>query len=352
MTALISEQTLGQLENGRIVKRFLLKNTKGAQATFLNLGASWVSYKRPEDQESLVLGCESLEAFQNQGAYLGATVGRFANRIKDARFPLAGQTVQLEANEGSNQLHGGSQGFSNQVFDSHIKLDENNIPTLTFQYHCAAGQSGYPGNMIVTVVVQLMDDNRVRFEYSGTSDALSILNMTCHAYFNLDGQYRGTLEDHEFKLDADSFVQSDETLIPTGELMSVENTALDLRQWKNIQAELSSLNDPYLTLSNGYDHCYCYPTDKKLRTVASAKSSQSNTLLECRSDLPGIQLYSGNFIQDVAFDGQNHFEKHGAFCFEPGFWPDSPNHAHFPDCTIDVDKPYSAIIEYSFKTLD
>ncbi|MEJ2042594.1 MAG: galactose mutarotase [Reinekea sp.] len=352
MTARISEQTIGELENGQAIKRYCLRNSRGTEAVFLNLGAAWVGFQRPEDSQSLVLGCDTVEAFQTQKAYLGATAGRFANRIAKGRFVLNGEQIQLDINDGENHLHGGHSGFSYQLFESHIQLNEGSVPELTFRYHSPANEAGYPGNIELTVLIRLTEDDRVQFNYSATTDAPTILNPTCHAYFNLDGHLAGTLKNHEFKLDAENFVESDDALIPTGKCPAVAGTVMDLRSWHNIQSEINDLSDPNLQQAGGYDHCYCYPQDKAFRLLASARSASSKILLECRSDLPGVQFYSGNFLAGTPLNKNDSYQKQGAFCLEPGVWPDSPNHPLFPDCTIDEDNAYSAIIEYSFQSVD
>ena len=352
MSALISEQLLGTDAEGNTIKHYQLRNARGTTATFCNLGAAWVGFQRTQDSDSLVLGCQTLAAFLQQGASLGATAGRFANRIKNGRFVLDGKTFQLEQNDGDNHLHGGFQGFAKQIFDSHIQLDDEQVPTLTFQHQSAAGQGGFPGNMEVTVTVQLHADDQVCFRYHASTDIRTIINLTNHAYFNLNGQYSGNLAEHEVRIPAAQVVATDAQLIATGELLSVAGSALDLRHWRGLEHELTTLADSELQRIGGYDHCYCFAGERQLRTLAEARSQTSNTLLRCQSDLPGVQFYSGNGLAGTAYNDNEQFHNHSAFCFEPGFWPDSPNHPQFPDCTIDRDNPYSAIIAYSFLSVD
>lgn len=348
MTAGISEVEIGSLPNGKIIKKYCLRNESGAQASFLNLGASWIEFKLAKDEPSLVLGCTTLDAFADQQAYLGATVGRYANRIKNGQFMLNGEKIQLDKNQASHHLHGGNQGISFKVWDSHIELKDDKTPTLTFHCQSEDGESGFPGNVDITLTITLTETNDVQFKYSATTDKPTILNLTNHAYFNLDGSKFGNLNNHQFKLNSTTFLDIDASGIPTGLLIDACDSAMNLTEWQNIKTELSELTEPHLALCEGYDHCYCFKNDHKLKTMASAQSPHSGRKLICKSNLPGMQFYTANFLQGTPVGDGDSYRRHGAFCFEPGFWTDSPNHAHFPDCTIDPDNSYSAIIEYSF----
>lgn len=349
MTAAISEVEFGKLADGRPVKLYRLRNTNGAEATFLNLGASWKSFKLAPDEPSLVLGCSTLSAFADQEAYLGATVGRYANRIKNGCFELNGETVQVEVNQEPHHLHGGSQGISGKIWDSHIELVDNQTPTLTFRCFSEHGESGFPGNVGIKLTITLSEDNAVRFHYQATADQPTVLNLTNHAYFNLDGEDSGHLKHHQFKLESTDFLDTDEQCIPSGKITDAKGSPFDFSDWRSINSELETLEDTRLSQCQGYDHCYCYDDDQKLKTLACARSTESNRQIICRSDLPGMQFYTGNFLQGTPTGKGDEYASHSAFCFEPGAWIDSPNHAHFPDCVVDENKAYSAIIEYSFK---
>ena len=352
MKASISEVVFGQLEDGSIIKQYQLRNARGSVATFLNLGASWVGFQRASDQESLVLGCTSAETFAKQHAFLGSTVGRWANRIANGQIKLQGQTIQLEVNLPPHHLHGGKQGFSNQIWQSHIQLLNDQTPTLTFTYFSPVGEGGFPGNITATVTITLTEEDTVRFAYHATTDAETIFNITNHSYFNLDGQSFGSLKNHQFKLESQTYLEADETALPTGTLLSSNNSVLDFSDWASAHDHLAPLSDPQLKRAGGYDHCFCFAQDGQLKTLASAKCPEKNLKLTCKSDLPGMQFYTSNFLGGTPVGDGSHFKTHGAFCFEPGLWPDSPNHEHFPECVIDPDHDFSAIIEYSFETLE
>jgi aldose 1-epimerase len=348
MAAGISEIKIGTLPDGREIKKFCLRNAQGAQASFLNLGASWIAFKLSEHEPSLVLGSTNLAAFINQQAYLGATIGRYANRIRNGRFSLNNQIIQLDKNQSPHHIHGGRDGISFKVWHSHIRLEDNR-PILSL--HCLSkdGESGFPGNVDINLTISLTESNGVRFHYKASTDKPTIINLTNHAYFNLDGYRLGHLNNHEFKLYSSTYLDTDASGIPTGLLINAcDDSALNLTQWKNINTELSELTEPQLALCEGYDHCFCYENDNQLKTMAAARSRVSGRQLICRSNLPGMQFYTANFLQGTHIGDGECYKRHGAFCFEPGFWTDSPNHAHFPDCSIDADNGYSAIIEYSF----
>ena len=352
MQARISEVVFGHLDDGSVIKKYQLCNARGSIATFLNLGASWVGFTRPNDSESLVLGCTTAIAFANQHAFLGSTVGRWANRIGYGQFQLNGQPVQLEVNLPPHHLHGGKKGFSNKVWQSNIQLVDDKTPTLTFTDFSPAGEGGFPGNITTTVVITLHDNDSVHFNYHATTDATTIFNITNHSYFNLDGQTSGTLSNHEFRIESQSFLEADETALPTGKVKATEGTVLDFSTWTSAWQHLNPMIDENLERAGGYDHCYCFPDDRQLKTLASARNKSRNLKLTCRSTLPGMQFYTSNFLGGTPVGDESRFKTHGAFCFEPGLWPDSPNHDHFPESVISPDQPFSAIIEYSFETLE
>jgi aldose 1-epimerase len=352
MKASISEVVFGQLTDGSDVKKFMLRNSKGTVATFCNYGAAWVGFKRVEDSASLVLGCDTLDAFVNQRAFLGSTVGRYANRIKNGSFELNGKTILVDTNFPPHHLHGGDDGFSHQIWHSHIQLVDDSVPTLTFKYLSKDGEAGFPGNVETTITVVLTEDDRVTFNYHATTDQPTVLNLTNHVYFNLNGQNSGSLNEHEFKLQSTKFLDADEDAVPNGKFVDASNTAFDFSQWKAISDTLSTLENERLKRASGYDHCFCFSDDKQLKLLASARSVNKSVEVKCYSNLPGMQFYTGNFLGGTPINDHERYQTHGAFCFEPGYWPDSPNQENFPNCVIDEDNAYSAIIEYSFQALD
>lgn len=349
MIASISEVQYGTLRDGRAVKKYTLRNSQGAEANFVNLGAAWIGFKISQDEPNLVLGGETLEAFDQQEAYLGATVGRFANRVGHGQFTLNGKTIQLDQNLEPHCLHGGFNNLSNKIWKSHVVLADNKTPTLTFSCESADGESGFPGNVSFKVVITLTDSNDVRFEYFAETDQATIINLTNHSYFNLDGAKAGSLTNHQFKIASDEYLAADETGLPTGKIIQVEQTPMDFRNWGSATDHLHPITDIGLRRASGYDHCYVFPQDRTPRLIASARSTLSNRQLDCTTDLPGMQFYTGNFLGGTPANATETYQTFGAFCFEPGFWPDSPNHAHFPNCFIDENTGFAATITYTFK---
>lgn len=349
--ARISESVFGQLPSGEEVKIYSLVNNAGTEARFLSLGASWIYFKRPTDSESLVLGTKTLNEFTQQQAFLGSMVGRYANRIGNGTFSLDGKEFSLEKNQSPHHLHGGSTGFAARNWHSNIQLLKDYTPQVTFTLHSADGEGGYPGNVDIKVIIQLTHDDSVNFEIHGETDRATILNLTNHAYFNLAGQFSGSLAQHEFQIHSDHFLEADDTALPTGELINVHDTPFNLKEWSAVQNNLHELNDERLAKAEGYDHCYCYDSATDLKLLASARNNTAGVQLDCHSTLPGMQFYTGNFLSGTPFSTEQTFNTHGAFCFEPGYWPDSPNKPHFPQCKVDSDNPYFAIIRYSFKSL-
>ncbi|WP_196158105.1 aldose epimerase family protein [Reinekea sp. G2M2-21] len=352
MRASISEVEFGTLDDGSVIKKFLLRNSHGTEASFLNLGASWIGFKRQRDSQSLVLGCDDAQTFAHQHAFLGSTVGRWANRIGHGQAQLNGERIQVEVNLPPHHLHGGSHGFSFKLWESRIELADDATPTLTFSHFSPDGEGGFPGNLKTTVKITLTDDDTVRFEYHASTDAPTLLNLTNHAYFNLDGETSGSLRDHEFKLASHQYLEADDDALPTGRVLNSSGTVLDFANWTDVLTKLTPLCDEQLIRAGGIDHCFCYPDDQQLKILAQARHTGSNTQLTCRSTLPGMQFYTGNFLGGTPKSDDTRFATHGAFCFEPGYWPDSPNHEHFPDCTISPEKDFSAIIEYSFDSME
>ncbi|MFQ3231569.1 MAG: aldose 1-epimerase [Reinekea sp.] len=344
----ITVEDFGQLPDGRYVRRYRLTNRRGTIASFVDYGAAWMGFQRPEDTESLVLGCDTLEALLNQTAFLGSTVGRYANRIANGQFELDGKRLQVDQNEGRHHLHGGVENFTQTLWTVEEQQDIQNGVMIRFSHNSPSGNGGFPGNVQVSVDIRLTDDDRVEFRYRASSDTKTVFGMTNHVYFNLDGRTAGSLENHEFCIPAQTVVDVDANAIPNGELVEIKNTPLDLLNWTNVDAVLSQTNDSRLLRAGGFDHCFCYPNDNVLRQVASAKSEMSNVQLTCSSNQPGLQFYSGNFLANTPYGTNENYQKYGGFCFEPGQWPDSPNQPTFPNSVLEEGEVYDSVIIYEF----
>lgn len=350
-TAINAEDIIGHLNDGSAVKAYTLRNRNGSEACFVNLGAAFVGFRLADmaATDSLVLGCDTLAAFQAQNANFGATVGRYANRIGFGKTTVDGIDLTLECNNGGHHLHGGSQGFGKRLWEGQINLVDGE-PSLTFNLISPAGDAGYPGELTITQHIRLTDNDEIVIDYEASTTETTLVNLTNHAYFNLAGDTAGSLANHDFRIHSGTVTDIDTTILPTGELIPVADTPLDLRDWRAIDQVLQRLDDPSLARAGGYDHNYVFGTDMNLPLAlqAEVRHTPSGRWLQCSSTLPGVQFYSGGFLGDTPKNSQENYQRHGAFCLEPGAWPDSPNHDHFPDCTLTPENTYRATIVYRF----
>jgi len=313
-------------------KVYTLKNEFGFEVSITNYGGAITSLKTPAD---IVLGFQTLDEYVHNPRYFGALIGRHANRIARGRFSLNGVRYQLPCNNGPNHLHGGFRGFDKR--DWTVREDDN---TLHLTYYSKAGEEGYPGNLTAFVDYTL-HDNELRIDYRATTDRDTIVNLTNHSYFNLRGA--GTILDHELMLNADHFTPVYEDLIPTGEIEAVEGTPWDFRKAKAIGAELNDV-------VGGYDHNFVLNDwDGTLRLAARLYEPVSRRALEILTTEPGMQFYSGNFL-DGSFTGKNGvaYEKYAGLCLEPQYFPDAPNHPNFPSTTLRAYEEYKQTSVYRF----
>lgn len=321
-----------------------LENAQGVRAVFTNLGATLVSLELPtaEGPVDIVLGFDSADGYRGEGnQYFGCTVGRVANRIGNARFPLEGAAggglVEVEANDGPHSLHGGPEG-------AHLKLWEvsGGGQTLRFRRLFPDGEGGYPGNLQVEVAYTLTDANTLEIEYEATTDAPTVVNLTHHSYFNLAGAGAPTVLDHVLVLDAESYTVAGEGLIPTGELASVEGTPLDFREPHALGARIAVLDG---TPAIGYDHNFVLRGGEG--PAARLEHPASGRWLEVFTNEPGLQLYSGNFLFGQEGKGGQVYRHRSAVCLETQHYPDSPNHPEFPSIRLDPGQTYRSTCVYA-----
>lgn len=329
------------MPDGVDVYLFTLTNRHGLEVSIINYGGAITSLKVPDrngEFGDIVLGYETLDDYVRNPRYLGALIGRHANRIAQGKFSLSGADYQLEQNNGANHLHGGFNGFDKRVWDA---IEENG---LRLTYLSKDGEAGYPGNLTATVVYTLSDDNELGIQYQATADQDTIVNLTNHAYFNLKGE--GTILDHELMFDADSFTPVSSDLIPTGEIKSVDGTAMDFRRSKQIGTEIS--------LIGGYDHNYVLNDyDGSLRSVGRLYEATTGRIVEIFTTQPGIQFYSGNFLDGslVGKDGRA-YHKYAGLCLEPQHFPDAPNHSNFPSTILRAGEEYKEVTVLRFLATD
>ncbi len=344
----ITKNPYGQLADGTRIDSYTLKNKNGMAARIITYGAILTELWVPDRQgqfADVVLGFENLEGYLGESPYFGATIGRVANRIANGKFTLDGTEYTLATNNGPNSLHGGNQGFDKVVWEAE-PLEVANGSAIKFNYLSPDGEEGYPGNLNTTVVYTLTDDNELKIEYTAETDQATPVNLTNHSYWNLDGS--ANILDHELRLAADHYTPVDETLIPTGEIAPVAGTPMDFTKPQTIGSRIDQLQgDP-----GGYDHNYVL-TDKKpsMKLAARVRGPQSGRVMEIRTTEPGVQFYSGNFL-DGTITGKygQVYQKHAAFCLETQHFPDAVNHPNFPSIILRPGETYQSMSVYKFLT--
>ncbi len=331
--------------DGKKVSLYTLTNASGTQVKITNYGGivtSWTTPDRSGKMSDIVLGFNDLKGYLNKPPYFGALVGRYGNRIAAGKFTLDGKTYTLATNNGKNALHGGEKGFDKVVWDA--TADSGTTPALTLHYMSKDGEEGYPGNLHVTVKYTLTDANELGIEYTATTDKATPVNLTNHSYFNLTGDVANTILDHSLMIDADRYTPVDATLIPTGELKPVAGTPFDFRQPHKIGERIRQVGgDPV-----GYDHNFVLNGGKTaLRRVATVTDSLSGRTLEVYTEEPGVQFYSGNFLDgSVKTSDGRPINKHAALCLETQHFPNSPNEPSFPTTILQPGATYHTVTKY------
>jgi aldose 1-epimerase len=334
---MLTQNPFGSTTDGRPVHRFRLENGRGVWAEILTYGARLhrlVAPDRRGRQADILMGTESLGAYEADTAYFGAMVGRCANRIRHGRFRLGGEVHQLDRNHGEDHLHGGATGFDKAVWEV-ADTEHTPRPAVTLTHFSPHGDQGYPGNLKVSVTYRLDEENRLTIDCRASTDAPTLVNLANHAYFNLSGDCRESIGDHLLWIDADRYTPVSAKVIPTGELAAVASTPLDFRIPTAIGSRIDA-DHQQLRRGEGYDHNYVlnHPGDLD-RPAAWACHPATGRLLEVFTTQPGIQFYSGNHISaDVPGKHQLENKRRHAFCLETQHFPDAPNHPHFPAITL------------------
>src|SRR5215469_16227090 len=342
----ITKKFFGRLGDGTAVDLYTLANGK-IEAAITTYGGIVVSLRVPDRKGNMgdvVLGYDSLDPYLTANSpFFGAIVGRYANRIAHGSFVLEGKKYSVSKNDGDNSLHGGTRGFDKVVWKAKPIKDG-----IELSYVSRDGEEGYPGTVTATARYTL-NDNELRVEYSATSDTPTVVNLTNHSYFNLAGQGKGTILQHQLKINASRFTPVDSTLIPTGELRSVEVTAFDFRTSTPIGQRIDG-NEDQLRKGKGYDHNWVLDkTQGQLSEVAELYDPGSGRVLQVLSTEPGLQFYSGNFLDGtiVGKQGRTYAWRSG-LCLEPQHFPDSPNHPNFPSTELKPGKPYHSVTALKF----
>jgi aldose 1-epimerase len=348
--ASIEQQIFGQMPNGRNVELYILTNDHGFEARIMNYGGTLVSLRAPDRNgvhADVVLGFDEFASYLSQHPYFGALIGRYANRIAGARFTIDEKAYCFSANDGRNHLHGGRIGFDKTLWD--VEADESaEEPQLILSHFSRAGEEGYPGNLSVTVSYTLTAQNELRLDYSASTDQATVINLTHHSYFNLAGA--GTIHDHLLRLAADRYLPVDTELIPLGEQRSVRGTPFDFTVPRSIGSRISS-DEAQLQLAGGYDHCWVLTAQSGACALAAELfDPMSGRALSVFTTQPGIQVYSGNFL-DGRIEGKQgrRYQRHSGLCLETQHFPDSPNQPSFPTAMLRPGETYREMTVYRFE---
>jgi aldose 1-epimerase len=346
--ASVKKEAFGKTGDGVAVELYTLTNAAGMKAKIMTYGAILTELDAPDRDgktADVVLGFDNLKDYLAGHPYFGATVGRVANRIAKGEFTLDGKKYKLAVNNGPNALHGGKKGFDKVVW----KAEPETLPdgaAVKLTYLSKDGEEGYPGNLTVTVVYTLTNSDALRIDYTAKTDKATPVNLTNHTYFNLAGTKSGDILGHELTLNADKYTPADDTLIPTGEIKPVKDTPLDFTKPRKIGERIDQLKGE----PRGYDHNFVLNSEgKELALAATVREPKSGRIMEIYTTEPGVQFYTGNFLDGKQTGkGGVVYKKHAGFCLEAQHFPDSVNHANFPSMILKPGETYRQTTIYKF----
>jgi len=331
----LKKEPYGKLSDGRSVDKVTLTSTKGVTAELINYGGILTSFQMPDRRgrtANVTLGFDTLQEYAVNAPYFGAIIGRFGNRISKGAFSIEGVQYKLACNNGPNHLHGGNKGFDKAVWKAKIIQDKKSAGVV-LSYTSPDGEEGYPGTLRITVTYCLTEDNELSIEYEARTDKPTPVNLTQHSYWNLAGS--GLILDHELTLNCPFYVPVDESYIPTGEILSVKGTAMDFTAAKPIGRDIGKV-------SGGYDHCWIAGrSERSFKHIATLYEPASGRGMELWTTKPGVQFYTGNFLNGIKGTGGMVYNKHYGLCLETEFFPDSLNQPHFPNCILIPGATYS-----------
>ncbi|HEB32162.1 MAG TPA: galactose mutarotase [Spirochaetes bacterium] len=334
----LKKETFGTMPDGVNVEKIKIQNASGISTEIINYGCIITSLRMPGrdgKMGNIVLGMDSLEEYFTKSPFFGAIVGRFANRISRGKFTLDGKEYSLACNDSygagedevKNHLHGGDRGYDKIVWQAEVFEDDNSAG-VKFTYLSPDGEEGYPGNLDITALYILNDDNELIFDYRAKTDKATPVNLTNHSYWNLAGAGSGSIRDHELMLNCPGYLPIDASLMPTGEVKDVAGTAMDFTRAKKIGKDLDNV-------PGGYDHCFTSPgCALKINLIARVYEPESGRGMDIFTTKPAVQFYGGNFLDGLKGAGGAVFDKHGAFCLETEHYPDAVNQPSFPSCIL------------------
>lgn len=347
---MIETRVFGNLNNKKVLE-YTIRNNKGTKVDIIEFGAIVKSlcvadkFGRSED---IVLGYQTLSDYIDDQYYFGAIVGRVANRISYSKFKLNNTTYILPNNASLHHLHGGYVGFNKVIWDSHINNEKEN--SVIFKYLSKDGEEGYPGNVNLEVTYSLSEDDELIVEYFGSTDKTTVLSPSHHSYFNLTGNLTESILHHTLIINADNFTPVNSNLLPTGEIKEVNGSALDFRTEKSIGEHINN-SEEQLILAGGYDHNFILNDYSQDKLIYAARVTEKNSgrILDVYTDQPGVQFYSGNFLNDkiIGKDGISYNHRTG-FCLETQHYPDSPNNITFPPIVLQPGEKYKQKTIYRF----
>lgn len=349
--AKISSAPFGKMPDGTAITQYTLTNKQGAVMKVINYGGIITSLIVPDKQgnkEDVVLGFDSLGGYLKGSPFFGALIGRYGNRIANGKFTLDGKTYQLAQNNGPNNLHGGPNGFDKRVWSiaEHPVTDGS---AVKLSYLSKDMEEGFPGNLQAEVIYHLTDKNELKISYQATTDKKTVVNLTQHTYFNLSGNTKNDILQHEVMINADKFVPVNKTLIPTGELKDVSGTPFDFKTPTAIGSRIDK-DDEQLKFGKGYDHCWVIKeSSDTMKLAATVYDPSSGRVMSVHTTEPGIQFYSGNFL-DGSITGKfgTVYKQRFGLCLETEHFPDSPNQKKFPSVELEPGKVYKTQTVYTF----
>jgi aldose 1-epimerase len=346
VNANVKKESYGKTPQGEQVDLYTLTNAHGLCVKIITYGATIIDVETPDRNGKLAnitLCCDSLADYVKGHPFFGSTVGRYANRIGKGKFSLDSKEYKLATNNGVNHLHGGNKGYDKVVWKAD-PVETANSAGVKFTHESPDGDEGYPGKLTATVTYTLTNDNELKMEYSAVTDKPTIVNLTNHTYWNLAGGGSGDVLKHELMLNADRYLPVDDGLIPAGELKAVKGTPMEFLTPQTIGSRIADVK-------GGYDHCYVLNRkdgDKGLSLVAKIVEPTSGRVMEILSTQPGVQFYSGNFLDGTAQGGGKKYEKHFGFCLETQHFPDSPNKPAFPSTVLKPGEKYEQTTVHKF----
>ncbi len=345
----ITRAPFGTTQGGQLAQLFTLTNKQGMRVKISDFGGVITAIEAPDKNgvfADVVLGFDQLAPYESQSPYFGALIGRFGNRIARGQFELDGKVISLPLNDGSNHLHGGDVGFDKVLWQAQTEGSGDDL-LLRLNYLSPAGEQGYPGNLTVEVVYRLTDNNQLFTEFSAVTDAATPVNFTQHSYFNLGAT--SSVLNHRLQIFADRYTPIGEGLIPTGELASVVGTPLDFSAPKAIGVDIDKACEQ-LNLAGGYDHNFALTKSAPgaYERAAIAADAESGRVLTLYTTEPGLQFYSGNFLDGTLVGKGKTYERRGGFCLEPQHFPNSPNQPNFPETILRPGQTYCSKLCFEF----